>query len=1012
MHRLLSYVTLLALFGTLAFTVPASSQAADCQEVLPHGTYTGTLTGTARYSYRPKEGDEITSVRADDSGQLTLNVGCAVSASAIRYTYNRTISFLWNGNKIDCVWTDTRGQTNAVLSTGTNGQPRIDLSWGPGTISNYSCPGDPPPMSEPATWQLTLGGPPQGRTIAGDFRLIYGEDEIYETPLDLLLSDENITVLSSSIVRTWSLTRAPQPSVQGLSNTLRQNFLAGIPVTNRYTATVGWDEAAPGAVRLFVGGQTLPMNVTGNSATLDLPLTSIPGTGTFPLSVEAELDGRVERKDGLGSLTLVPVPPWARSFNLQPVVAGDHVRYSGVYALPEKPLDAHVVLPSVIPYVGGTWGLLPTQLRLELAANSLGTREPGGLTVQGGFGLGKRSYTLQGQGAIYGTISAEALSFESDELTLATPPISFREQVGLVTVIPGASTLFDVPVIGDLLKGLNSALGISAEIHGSARGSARLAVVGSDLQITQGGYAATLGVLAAGGIDTPVASLSVSGGGDGSLRMQMVPVSRVEACQILLSFQAKAAALGFSGVSIQRSWPVYSCTAAASSAGLLAVAPTEQVGMVYGGLHAPTAERSRSTALFTNGLSETLLAEGASLEARPQLAAGPNGRLALVWNSVSTSGAADAVSLRSFDGTTWGAPRVISRAGRPAFTPSVAFTPSGGMLVVWAEAQVDPDPAGLSVPYAQSLEIAWAEFNPVGTVRGQGLLTNDTVLDFAPRLSAAADGSLWLAWQHSPATNLVGTAAQPNQLRAATWDGSAWGSIETAGANSFGTLFWDVVAADAERLWLAADVDMDGNLTTATDREIYLYQRTAAGWAAPRRLTNDTVVDSGPLLARSPTGELILAWRHDRQVFGLVGDPTTTQPQSWFDASANISPMLGAGELLVAPDGTRSLLWAEGTATGQDLWLAHYDPVTKRWNTPVPLFADAQQRRTPSAAMLPDGTLMVGLAAAPVITTSVQFEGVTAPVPSIDEHAKILVASIPVGGLGIEQRVYLPLLAR
>ncbi len=1010
MYRLLTCVALLALFCTLALTTAAPSRAAGCQEVLPYGTYSGTLTGTARYSYRPTGDGPSTSVRVDDSGQLTLNVGCSVSANAIRYTYNRTISFS-TGNKIDCVWTDTRGQTNAVLTTGANGQPRIDLPSSPGTINNYTCPGDNPGTSEPATWQLSLGGPPQGRTIAGDFRLLYGENEVYETPLELLRSDEHVVVTSATISRTWSLTRAPQPSVQGLSSSLRQNFLAGIPVTNRYSAVVGWDAAEPGTARLFVGAQALPMTVAGTSATLDLPLTSIPGTGTFPLSVEAELNGRVARQDGLGTLTLVPVPPWARSFNLQPTVRGDHVRYSGVYALPERPLDAHVVLPSAIPYVGGTWGLLPTQLRLELAANSLGSRETGGLTVQGGFGLGKRSYSLQAQGNIYGTISAEALSFESDELTLSTPPISFREQLGLVTVIPGASALFDVPVVGDLLRGLNSALGVSAEIRGAASGRARLGVVGSDLRIISGGYDATLGVLAAGGIDTPVASVSVSGGGDGSLRMQIVPVSRVESCRILLSFQARAAALGYSVVGLQRSWPVYSCTAAGQQL-TLAVAPGEQARTVYGSLHAPTAERSLSAALLTNGLSETLLAEGASLEARPQLAAGPNGTLALVWNSVSPSGATDAVSLRRFDGTTWGAPILISQPDRPAFTPSVAFTPSGGLLVVWAEAQADPDPAGLSVAYAQSLEIAWAELSPAGAVLRRGLLANDTVLDFAPRLSAAADGSLWLAWQHSPATNLAGTLAQPNQLRAAAWGDSGWGAVETAGANGVGTLFWDVVAADASRLWLAADVDLDGDLTTATDREIYLYQRTAAGWAAPLRLTDDTVIDSGPLLALSPAGEPVLAWHHGRQVLGLVGDPATTVPQSWFDEDADVSPMLGAGKLLVAPDGTRSLLWGEGTTGGQDIWLARLDPATGQWSTAAPLFSDAQQRRSPSAAMLPDGTIMLGLAAAPVGSTPVQFEGGAAPVPSVGERARLLVARIPAGAQVGGQRVYLPLLVR
>ena len=230
------------------------------------------------------------------------------------------------------------------------------------------------------------------------------------------------------------------------------------------------------------------------------------------------------------------------------------MRYSGGYALPEKPLDAHVVLPSEIPYVGGTWGLLPTQLKLVLAANSLGTRETGGLSAQGGFGLGKRIYALAARGNIYGTITHDALNFESDQLALSTPPITIREHVGLVSVIPGASTLFDLPVIGDLLQALDGTLGVTAEIHGSMTGRGRLGVTGSNLQVTEGSYDAALGVLAAGGLDTPVAWATVAGGGDGTLSMQIVPTTKVNACQVLLSFQARAGALGHNIV--QRSAPV------------------------------------------------------------------------------------------------------------------------------------------------------------------------------------------------------------------------------------------------------------------------------------------------------------------------------------------------------------------------------------------------------------------------------------------------------------------------
>lgn len=1016
--RILHCLLIIAFF---CWQVPPNSAGAQapCQELLPHGLYTGTANAMVDFTYRHVVESPPTRVVINDTGQITINVGCTVTSATNFWTWHRVI-YAPNGNTMLCTWTDNRSQMTGSVVVGSNGQPQLDIGWGPGAVEQYNCPGPRPDASDPMTWHFSLSGPPQGRTMSGTFRVILSEvGELYEEPINLIREGEEIVEVAT-FTRSWTLTRQPQPAVQGLDATLRQYFLAGIPVTNHYTAALDWDGADPGSARLIVGGDApRSMTVEGNSAGIDLPLASIPGTGTFPLSVEAELEGRVARLDGLGPLTLVAVPGWANRFNLQPEVKGDHVRYSGGYALPQQPLDAHVTLPTVIPYIGGTWGLLPTQLQLVLAANSLGTRKRGGLTAQGGFGLGKRIYALGAQGNIYGTITPTALTFESDLLELSTPPISFREQLGLVSVIPGASTLFALPVIGDLLQALDGTLGVSAEIHGAMTGRAHLGVSGENLQLTEGGYDAAVGVRATGGLDTPVVWVTVAGGGDGTLKMQIVPTSKVDACQVLLSFVARAGALGYSVVQVQEAWPLYTCTAAGTQAANAATAQARlSPRTIYGAASAPFAEQSVTQVQITNGLTETILAENATVQAQPQLAMAADGRMALAWNSSSSSGAADAITLRLFDGTTWQAALVISETDRPAFTPTAAFTANGTLLVAWAEAQRAPDPAGLTTAFASALEISWAEINPTtGAILQRGLVTQDAVMDFAPRLRRAGDGTIWLSWQQSPSANLVGTVAAPNQFKTTTWTGMGWSAVETAGENSVGTLFWDVVSVDDSQVWLVADVDMDGNFATGADRELYLYQRTAAGWAAPLRLTNDNVIDSGPLLAVDGTGQPVLAWRHGESVLGLVGDPATTTPQPWFDDGAGVGAMLAGGRLLVNNDGTRVLLWPEGTAKGQDLWQTRFDPKTERWSEPTPLFGDSVQRRALSAALQPDGGIAVGLVATPVISETVEFAGGgTAMVPAVGEAARLLVAHIPAGFTAQppegNARIFLPVVMR
>lgn len=1009
MRRLIRAALVVLLLVLPAGAGSASAQG-TCQQLLPAGRYEGSVSAVMTINGYA-EGQLVQQFTYNDTATLALDIGCAVTAGTAHWNIHRTLMFYPGQPPIVCDYVVDYSQATGNVVSGSGGLPRIDVRYGQGAVSASDCTDGGPAAA--ATWQFSLSTPPQDRTIAGDFRVVYDDPNgmDYEQ-LKQMFMDQGFEV---TLTKGWTMTRQPQPAVLGLSASLRQYFLAGIPVTNRYTASLDWDGAGPGSAAFILGGGApRAMAVSGNTATYDLPLASVAGTGEFPISVEAELDGRVSRLDNLGPLTLVPVPAWASPFNLQPQVQGDHVRYSGGWALPEKPIDAHVTLPDAIPYVGGTWGILPTQLKLTLAANSLGTREPGGLSAQGGFGLGKQVYRLDAAGGIYGTITPASLNFESDELSLSTPKLSYQQHLGLVSVIPFASSLFSVPYLGDLLQALDSSLGVTGEVHGTLTGRGRLGVAGDTLKVTEGSYDATLGVVATGGLDTPVAWATITGGGDGSLSMQLAPSVKLNSCQVLLSFAFRAGALGYNAVQVGSSYPLYQCALGAGAAG--AAGQAAEPTLRYGAVRGSAVERDVEAAETTNGLAETVLVENASPEAGPQLATGPNGRLALAWNSVSGSGAADAVSVRLFDGASWSAARVISEAGRPAFTPRAAFAPNGNLVVTWAEAQVAPDPTGLTEAFLRSLEIAWAEVDAAtGQVAQRGKVTGDNIMDFAPRLSRAADGSIWLGWQQSPGTSLTGNATTPNRFQVARWTGDGWTAVETAGQNAVGTLFWDLAAVDADRVWLAADIDTDGSLQTGADREVFLYKRTASGWATPVRLTNDAVVDVGPLLTVTPAGLPLVAWRHGNAVMGLSGDPGSAAPETWLGAEANVGPGLAGGRLLAGADGSRVLLWPDGTAQGQDVWLARSGPGSGPWSKPAPLFGSAEQRRSLTAALQPGGEIVLGLAAAPVISQTVTYEGGgTGQSPAVGDAARLLMARIPAGYVPIEgsAALFLPVTRR
>jgi hypothetical protein len=568
-----------------------------------------------------------------------------------------------------------------------------------------------------------------------------------------------------------------------------------------------------------------------------------------------------------------------------------------------------------------------------------------------------------------------------------------------------------------LLQALDSSLGVTADVRGTLAGQGRLGIVGDTPRLTEGGFDAGLRVSASGGIDTPVAWAMVEGGGEGSLKMQLVPTVQVQSCQVVLWFRTGAGALGFHVGPLQHQFPVYSCQLGTGQTVLLVPASQAEAMLrtTYGSPERGAVERVVTRSARTNDLSETVLVTDADLQARPVLAAGANGRMALVWNSLGTAGAADGVRVRLYNGTTWGNALTLSNVARPAFGPSAAFAANGNLLVAWAEAQTAPDPNGITVAFARSFEIVWAELNPAnGQVVRQGRLTTDDVMDVAPRLRVAPDGTVWLGWLNSPATNMAGTQASPNRLLAARWTGSAWTAAETAAQNLVGTLGWDFAAVDAAQVWMVADVDTDGNLSTAPDRELYLYGRAASGWAAPVRRTNDAIVDSSPLLALGAGGQPALAWRHGDEVLGLIGNPTTTEPEVWFDGEAGVGPMLGGGQLLAGSNGELVLLWPEATAQGQDLWLSRRTSQSSGWTTPAPLFRAAEQRRSPSAVLLPNGDILVGLTAAPVTMQPITVEGGgETTVPTVSEEANVVVARIPAGYVPrIQWSLFLPLVQR
>jgi hypothetical protein len=129
--------------------------------------------------------------------------------------------------------------------------------------------------------------------------------------------------------------------------------------------------------------------------------------------------------------------------------------------------------------------------------------------------------------------------------------------------------------------------------------------------------------------------------------------------------------------------------------------------------------------------TQVRLSEGAGEADFPALAAGPDGRIAVVWQELRDG--RDRLLTREFDGKSWAAPEVLETAETSDVFRSAAAYAGGDLHLVWS-AQVNGN---------------WDLYGRRKTAAGWQAaerLTEAAGPDFHHKLIAAG-GELWLAWQ-------------------------------------------------------------------------------------------------------------------------------------------------------------------------------------------------------------------------------------------------------------------------
>ena len=311
----------------------------------------------------------------------------------------------------------------------------------------------------------------------------------------------------------------------------------------------------------------------------------------------------------------------------------------------------------------------------------------------------------------------------------------------------------------------------------------------------------------------------------------------------------------------------------------------------------------------------------------------------------------------SFDGTTWSAPVPIADNGTADFNPFAITLLDGSVVAAWEDVKtVLPDAASLDA-IASQLEISVAVYDPVAHAWGSPVqVTNNATLDRTPRLAGKTKTNLMLTWIGNAWNNIVGSAAQPNTLFYARYDGTSWSAPAVAASIPNQIKRYNLVY-DGTTANVVLAVDTDNDPSTLEDLELYRLTYAGGAWSAPIRLTNDAIIDDNPQLALDSSNNVVMTWLKGSELSSVVNFDFTKR--TIIRSDQVYSSSLADFKQATTGDGKVAVIYVDRSATHTaDLFGVFYDPVFKLWGSPKQLTDDPDTEQWPSIAFLGTDTIV------------------------------------------------------
>ncbi|MBN2393385.1 MAG: DUF11 domain-containing protein [Anaerolineae bacterium] len=644
------------------------------------------------------------------------------------------------------------------------------------------------------------------------------------------------------------------------------------------------------------------------------------------------------------------------------------VAYTYAFNYPEPAFEATWTPPGWIPYLGGNkLGIQETQTAASVAAQSdgAGSARVGGQT---GLDLGALTAagTLWGQGdACF--VCGESLDLERAEMGFSISA-AVEKEAGLVDVIPAVKAAENWPVVGRIIRWVNSIATLKATFTPGVEVNTEFVAQDGQLVYNSGqGTAsldarATLGVEACDGLSaeaygggTPYVTIQVPKNPDylKGVGIDMYYGAAFEAWSFEADYERKINC-NYPGGCAEVDAAVLLTVEAGPVWRLIA---RDYAGPDYGHVTTPLPAGPEEAVADDE---ETILIPNAYVRSEPALAVREDDfrLLAYVHDDVAKpQGRGTEIRVLTWDGAWSSAPFTLTGDDQPDYAPAVAFDGDGNGLVIWERSAL---PAGitpaLNITFAQSLEIAARPWISATASWGDMItLTNNTLMDRAPRLATGFDGTVLALWETTNGSDALGTSAHPLTYTYALWDGGAWSAPAAALTGLQDVLAADVAVHSERQAALVYVQDMDGVISTTTDAELYYSLFDGSAWSAPVRLTDDAVMDAAPSLAYDAAGRLHLAWLHAGDLVALsdswdIADVETVRADSAESGTLGFT-------LSRSPGGHLALVWQAMGEQGADLVYTVRDVEAGLWGAAQPLLEDADVERAHSLAFADDGAL-------------------------------------------------------